>query len=156
MSRQLLLSSLLLVSTLVTVAPPKAIAQPDEPVPSPNTVATPKAPPQPVDLVPSPDTAVNFSNIPGLFNRAVNTNTGRFYDYTSILGQLNTLFGWRTFPEGSYFDNMITRDAKVTETLYYSVMQAQQAGPLIRTADLPNPFDTSLMENPSYLSPGGF
>ncbi len=53
-------------------------------------------------------------------------------------------------------NNMITRDAKLTETLYYDVMQQQQSGPLIRTQDLPNPFDTSLQENPSYLSPGGF
>jgi len=35
-------------------------------------------------------------------------------------------------------------------------MQQQQSGPLIRTQDLLNPFDTSLQENPSYLSPGGF
>ncbi len=39
-------------------------------------------------------------------------------------------------------------------TLYYDVMQQQQSGPLIRTQDLPNPFDTSLQENPSYLSLG--
>ncbi len=45
---------------------------------------------------------------------------------------------------------------QLTETLYYDVMQQQQSGPLIRTQDLPNPFDTSLQENPSYLSPGGF
>jgi hypothetical protein len=132
-----LLPSLLVIGTVVMSAHERVIAQ--------NT-----------ELVPSPDTVVDFNNIPGLFNRAANNSTGRFYDYTNILGQLNTLFGWRTFPEGSYFDNMVTRDAKLIETLYYGVMQQQQAGPLIRTQDLPNPFDTSLQENPSYLSPGGY
>jgi hypothetical protein len=146
MSYKPLLSSFVIVAALGTgvLGASSAIAQ-----------SSPTAPAN-VELVPSPDTAVNFNNIPGLFNRAINNETGRFYDHTTILGQLNTMFGWRTFPEGSFFDNMITRDAKLTETLYYQIMQAQQAGPLIRTADLPNPFDTSLQENPSYLSPGSF
>jgi hypothetical protein len=150
MRAKFLLPSLLSFGAVLWLSSQNAIAQ--------NSPATTSAPvkTQQLQLVPSPDTAVRFNNIPGLFNRAVNNNTGRFYDYTNILGQLNSLFGWRTFPEGSYFDNMITRDAKLTETLYYDVMQQQQSGPLIRTQDLPNPYDTSLQENPSYLSPGGF
>ena len=150
MRAKFLLPSLFCLTGLVWLSSSSAIAQ--------NSTATTPAPvkTQQLQLVPSPDTAVGFNNIPGLFNRAVNNNTGRFYDYTSILGQFNSIFGWRTFLQGSYFDNLITRDAKLTETLYYDVMQQQQSGPLIRTQDLPNPFDTSLQENPSYLSPGGF
>lgn len=150
MRPQFFVSTFLCLSGFLWLSSSNAIAQ-NSPATTPPPVKT-----QQLQLVPSPDTAVGFNNIPGLFNRAVNNNTGRFYDYTNILGQLNTLFGWRTFPQGSYFDNMITRDAKLTETLYYDVMQQQQSGPLIRTQDLPNPFDTSLQENPSYLSPGGF
>jgi hypothetical protein len=150
MRAKFLLPSLLSFGAILWLSSLNAIAQ-NSPTTTPAPVKT-----QQLQLVPSPDTAVRFNNIPGLFNRAVNNNTGRFYDYTNILGQLNSLFGWRTFPEGSYFDNMITRDAKLTETLYYDVMQQQQSGPLIRTQDLPNPYDTSLQENPSYLSPGGF
>jgi hypothetical protein len=150
MRAKFLLPSLLSFGVILWLSSPNAIAQ-NSPATTPAPVKT-----QQLQIVPSPDTAVGFNNIPGLFNRAVNNNTGRFYDYTNILGQLNSLFGWRTFPEGSYFDNMITRDAKLTETLYYDVMQQQQSGPLIRTQDLPNPYDTSLQENPSYLSPGGF
>ncbi|MCA2691370.1 MULTISPECIES: porin [unclassified Microcystis] len=150
MRAQFLLPSLFCLTSLVWLSSPSAIAQ-RSPATTPAPVKT-----QQLQLVPSPDTAVGFNNIPGLFNRAVNNNTGRFYDYTSILGQFNSREGWRTFMQGSYFDNMITRDAKLVETLYYDVMQQQQSGPLIRTQDLPNPFDTSLQENPSYLSPGGF
>jgi len=150
MRAQFLLPSLFCLTGLVWLSSSNAIAQ--------NSPATNPAPVkiQQLQLVPSPDTTVGFNNIPGLFNRAVNNNTGRFYDYTSISGQFNSREGWRTFLQGSYFDNMITRDAKLIETLYYDVMQQQQSGPLIRTQDLPNPFDTSLQENPSYLSPGGF
>jgi hypothetical protein len=150
MRAKFLLASLLSFGAALWLSSLNAIAQ-NSPATTPAPVKT-----QQLQIVPSPDTAVGFNNIPGLFNRAVYNNTGRFYDYTNILGQLNSLFGWRTFPEGSYFDNMITRDAKLTETLYYDVMQQQQSGPLIRTQDLPNPYDTSLQENPSYLSPGGF
>ncbi|MDJ0543322.1 MAG: porin, partial [Microcystis sp. M53601_WE4] len=131
MRAQFLLPSLFCFTGLVWLSPPSAIAE-SSPATNPAPVKT-----QQLQLVPSPDTAVGFNNIPGLFNRAVNNNTGRFYDYTNILGQFNSLFGWRTFPQGSYFDNMITRDAKLTETLYYDVMQQQQSGPLIRTQDLP-------------------
>ena len=150
MRAQFLLPSLFCFTGLVWLSPPSAIAE-SSPATNPAPVKT-----QQLQLVPSPDTAVGFNNIPGWFTRAVKNNAGGLYDYTNILGQFNSLFGWRTFPQGSYFDNMITRDAKLTETLYYDVMQQQQSGPLIRTQDLPNPFDTSLQENPSYLSPGGF
>lgn len=137
MSRQTLLSSLLVFGALTAIAGSPAIAQEQQ-------------------LVPVQDTAVRYNPIPGLFNRAFYNETGRYYDMATISGQLNTLFGWRTFPEGSYMDNMMNREGKLVETLFYDVMQAQQAGPLIRTADLENPFDTSLLENPSYLSPGSF
>lgn len=149
-----LLPSLLVLGAIVAIADGPAFAQKVQPTTSGSSVQKPVT--EELELVPTPDTTVIYSNIPALFNRALYNETGRFYDYTTILGQLNTMFGWRTGPEGSYFDNMIVRDAKLTETLYYGVMQAQQAGPLMRSADLPNPFDTSLQENPSYLSPGGF
>ncbi len=98
----------------------------------------------------SPD----VSNIPELFNRAFNNNTGRFYELSDLSGQANLIFGWRTFPMGSFFDNMISRDSQLVNTLYRDVMQQQTAGPLMRTRDLENPFGTSLSENPDYLSPG--
>jgi len=99
MRAKFLLPSLFCLTGLVWLSSPIAIAQ-RSPATTPAPVKT-----QQLQLVPSPDTAVGFNNIPGLFNRAVNNNTGRFYDYTSISGQFNSLFGWRTFPQGSYFDN---------------------------------------------------
>lgn len=66
-------------------------------------------------------------------------------------GQLNTIFGWRKFPQGSYPENNITEDG----LLLYAILsdyfrQLQEREPIIRTRDLANPFDTSLRENPQY------
>jgi hypothetical protein len=123
MRAKFLLPSLFCLTGLVWLSSPNAIAQ-RSPVSNPAPVKT-----QQLQLVPSPDTAVGFNNIPGLFNRAVNNNTGRFYDYTNILGQFNSLFGWRTFMQGSYFDNHDYRECQINETLYYDVMQQQQLAP---------------------------
>ncbi|BFM39714.1 probable porin; major outer membrane protein [Synechocystis sp. LKSZ1] len=92
--------------------------------------------------------------IPDVMNRAFYNSTGRYYDITSISGQANKIFGWRTFP-GSFFDNQIASDAETVEAVYNEVMRQQQEGTDIRTRDLPNPFNTSLQGNPGYLRLGG-
>ncbi len=88
-----------------------------------------------------------------VFNRAFYHNTGRFYDISSISGQANNIFGWRTFP-GSFFDNQIRADALVVETLYDEALRQQTAGTNIRTQDLGNPFNSSIQGNPGYLRLG--
>ncbi len=85
-----------------------------------------------------------------VFNRAFYNDTGRFYDITSISGQANKIFGWRTFP-GSFFDNQIANDGATFEAVYDDALRQQTAGQDIRTTDLKNPFGTSLQENPNYL-----
>lgn len=90
------------------------------------------------------------NNLSTLFNRAFYHNTGTFHDITSISGQINTIFGARTFP-GSFLDNQIARDGKLVETLYYYFHQQEFSKPKIRTQDLANPFDSSLQQDPSYL-----
>ncbi len=83
----------------------------------------------------------------GFFN-----STGQFWDQMSISGQMNQIFGWRTFP-GSFEDNQITSDAKTISIIMSDVLDQQTPGPRVRTRDLSNPYDTSLLENPNYLSP---
>lgn len=85
-----------------------------------------------------------------VFNRAFYNDTGRFYDITNISGQANKIFGWRTFP-GSFFDNQIANDSATFEAVYQDALNQQTTGQNIRTRDLANPFNTSLLENPSYL-----
>lgn len=91
--------------------------------------------------------------LPNVFNRAFYNETGRFWDITSISGQANKIFGWRTWP-GSYFDNQIANDGLTFETVYDDAMRQQTSGKRISTPDLNNPFGTSLLENPAYLRMG--
>ncbi|MCT0255198.1 iron uptake porin [Synechocystis sp. PCC 6714] len=81
-----------------------------------------------------------------VFTRASYNSTGRFYDLTSISGQANKIFGWRSWP-GSYFDNMIAEDAAVVEAVYHDALEQQTRGTVIHTRDLPEPFNQSLLED---------
>ena len=84
-----------------------------------------------------------------VFTRAFYNSTGRFFDLTSVSGQANKIFGWRSWP-GSYMDNMITEDAAVLNAVYDDAMRQQTQGTPLRTVDLGSPFDQSLREEPNY------
>ncbi len=85
-----------------------------------------------------------------VFDRAFANETLTFYDSTDLSGQTNSIFGVRYAP-GSFFDNQIANDGKTFETVYRDALSQQTAGPRILTPDLPNPFNTSVQSNPSYL-----
>ena len=70
---------------------------------------------------------------------------GDFFEDSRPGGQLNTIFGWRRFPVGSYPENEITRDGLFIHTVVSDYFEQQNQGdPTIRTRDLANPFNTSL------------
>jgi hypothetical protein len=83
-----------------------------------------------------------------VFTRAFYNSTGRFFDLTSVSGQANKIFGWRSWP-GSYFDNMIAEDAAVLNAVYDDALQQQTQGTPLRTVDLESPFSQSLRETPN-------
>lgn len=65
--------------------------------------------------------------------------SGSFFRNRGVVGSVTWLLG--PFPE-----NNITSDASGVHRLYVSALQQQtQSDPTIRTADLNNPFDTSLL-----------
>lgn len=73
---------------------------------------------------------------------------------TTIGRQFNTIFGVTSFPQGSYPDNEIVRDAQKIHELHEEIMHQQvSSDPIIRTRDLPNPYNSSLGSNPEYLNP---
>jgi len=88
-------------------------------------------------------------NLNDVFARAFHNSTGRFFDITSISGQANKIFGWRSWP-GSYFDNMLAEDAAVVNAIYNDALRQQTQGETLRTLDLASPFDRSLRESPTY------
>ena len=65
---------------------------------------------------------------------------------SSILGQLDNIIGITGFPEQD-----IRRDGKAVDNVYQAGLEQQsKTGMKIITRDLENPYDTSLIENPSY------
>lgn len=90
-------------------------------------------------------------NLGELMNKAFWENTGDFFESATIDGQLNLLFGWREFPEGSYLENSIARDSILMNAIMTDYFkQLTEREPTIRTRDIENPFNTSVQQNPSY------
>ena len=76
------------------------------------------------------------------FKEAYFKNSGDAFYNSSILGQLEFIFGINGFAE-----TKIAKDGKLVDILYQDVMKQQaQNGPKIVTRDLRNPFDTSVAE----------
>lgn len=101
-----------------------------------------------VDVI-RPGSPINLNE---LMNQAFWQNTGSFFGQAAIPGQLNFLFGWKDFPEGSFSDNSLIRDTLLINTIradYFK--QLAEREPTIRTKDIPNPFNTSVQQNPSYV-----
>ena len=109
-------------------------------------------------------TAQNFSNAPigpgveDVFQRATFHNSGSFYAITGVSGQFNNIFGWRFLRaqplfKGSYIDNLFTLDARLVNAIYRDYLQQQTDGPVVRTRDLANPFNSSMLEADSAITP---
>jgi hypothetical protein len=88
-----------------------------------------------------------------VFERAFFSHDRNFYENGSLKRQLDSLLGSGSSFGGSFPENEIARDAELVNTLYHDVL-TQQVGndPYIRTPDLPNPYDTSLIMSPRLNS----
>ncbi|MGF1539165.1 MAG: serine/threonine protein kinase [Pleurocapsa sp.] len=70
------------------------------------------------------------------------------YEQSGYLGQINAIFGFTGFPE-----QHISQDGQAVNSLYrYALQKQTEVGSPIMTRDLANPYDTSLLENPDYIS----
>ena len=88
------------------------------------------------------------------FNQTFFKNSGDSFKAGSILGQLNLIFGFAAAPEGSFPENQISRDGQEIHMLYQELLKQQnQSQPMIRTRDLSNPFDSSLLNELNYIAP---
>ncbi|HCF28884.1 MAG TPA: hypothetical protein DEV81_17170 [Cyanobacteria bacterium UBA11049] len=78
------------------------------------------------------------------FERAFFANDPAFYRNRSWGRQLDLLFGFKGFIERE-----INRDAASVHNLYQSSLKQQNSRvPAIRTRDLPNPYETSILTSP--------
>lgn len=100
------------------------------------------------------DYPTNFQPFAEEFTRAATRTSGDIFRSQSLGGQLSSFLGigfpWpgsiNAFPE-----TLITNDAKLLNQVYREGMLRQVSrDPIIRTPDLPNPYDSSILTQPAY------
>ncbi|MEH2249900.1 hypothetical protein [Nostoc sp.] len=95
----------------------------------------------------------NYQTTNDVFEQAYFRHDRNFYENGSLKRQLDSFLGSGSSFGGSFPENEIAHDAELVNTLYHDVL-TQQVGndPYLRTPDLPNPYDTSLMMSPRLNS----
>ncbi|WP_254566868.1 hypothetical protein [Oscillatoria sp. HE19RPO] len=89
-------------------------------------------------------------NIAEQFEEAFFRSSDTFYQNRSIFDQISFYLLPLTYPE-----RQAERDAERINKLYHAVMELQTSSdPVLRTPDLPNPFDESLLTLPIYPPDG--
>ena len=79
------------------------------------------------------------------FEQAFFANDPAFYRNRSLGRQLDWMFGFKGYTEAE-----INRDAASVHNLYQSSLKQQNSRvPAIRTRDLPNPYETSILTSPN-------
>lgn len=118
-----------------------AIAQTTTVTP-PSVPAPPKT--QSIDA-PFPTPPHRLETIPEAFNRAFFQESGDFYHNRKIQRQISYIIG-PGLPWGAGFPDLeIERDSERITKLYREVLELQvSSDPVIRTPDLPNPFNSSV------------
>src|SRR5919199_1728340 len=113
---------------------------------SPSSPAEVTTSPRTLDLDASFPTPPNrLETVSEAFNRAFFQDSGDYYRNLSIPRQLSHFIG-PGLPGGAGFADLeLERDAKRLNRLYNEALELQvSSDPVIRTPDLPNPFNSSL------------
>ncbi|MGI8502124.1 MAG: hypothetical protein ACR2LR_13455 [Hassallia sp.] len=95
----------------------------------------------------------NYETPNEVFDRAFFKNDRNFYGNNTIRRQIDWLVGSGSLLRNSFPESEIARDAELVNVVYRDILN-QQVGndPYIRTPDLPNPYNTSLMMSPRLNS----
>ncbi|MBW4608097.1 MAG: hypothetical protein KME22_12960 [Hassallia sp. WJT32-NPBG1] len=95
----------------------------------------------------------NYETANEVFDRAFFKNDPNFYGNNTFKRQIDWIVGSGSLFRNSFPENEIARDAELVNVVYRDVLN-QQVGndPYIRTPDLPNPYNTSLMMSPRLNS----
>ncbi|MCX7594646.1 MAG: hypothetical protein N2235_12960 [Fischerella sp.] len=85
-----------------------------------------------------------------VFERAFFKNDPNFFDNTTTKSDINFLVGPGSLSRSSFPENQIARDAELVNLVYRDTLYQQVSNdPYLRTPDLPNPYNTSLLMSPS-------
>jgi len=96
---------------------------------------------------PPPITQYPVRTVPDAFQEALDTSSKNFLINESLGRKVDFIFGLGTI-SNSFRENEIVQDAKLVHEVYRDVFNQQvNSGPVVRTRDLRNPFDSSLSGN---------
>jgi hypothetical protein len=88
------------------------------------------------------------------FMRAASRTSGDVFKNKSLVGQMSTYLGINfPWPNGinGFPETLMTNDARLVNQLYReAILRQTSSDPIIRTADLINPYNTSILNQPSY------
>jgi hypothetical protein len=87
-------------------------------------------------------------SISGIFNRTFFDHSGDFFRSTSYEGQFNLILGFEQFPE-----NQVIKDTENLGILMRDYQRHTVYDQPLKTRNIPNPYQSSLEENPSYYVP---
>ncbi len=89
-----------------------------------------------------------YETLADRFEQVFYTNDKEYSENRSFLRQLDFLIGIGGL-NNSYVENEITADTKAVNILYKDALLKQgSSDPVVRTRDLPNPYDTSILQYP--------
>ena len=84
-----------------------------------------------------------------VFERTFFKNDPNFYGNQTLKRQIDWIVGPGSLFQNSFPENEIARDAELVNIVYRDILNQQvRSGPYIRTPDLPNPYNTSLLTSP--------
>jgi len=82
------------------------------------------------------------------FQEIFYSNDKPFFENRSVIRQLDTIFGFGSF-KNSFVENEIHADTQAIQEFYVEALANQVASdPIVRTRDLPNPYETSILQSP--------
>ncbi len=96
-----------------------------------------------------------YETLSDRFDRVFYTNDKEYSENRSFLRQLDFLIGIGGL-NNSFVENEITADTKAITVLYKDELLKQGSSDrVVRTRDLPNPYDTSILQSPRININGG-
>ncbi len=94
---------------------------------------------------------VDLQPIPDAFEDALTEESGDFFENRGFVRQVEYMFGLGSFTRPSFLENELVRDLNRVHNLYlYTLEEQVSSGPIIRTPDLTNPYNSSLYSSPAY------
>lgn len=100
------------------------------------------------------DTPANkhkYQSVNHVFERALFKNYPNYFGDNTFERDINMIFGPGSLFQNSFPENEIARDGELVDIVYKDALHQQATNdPYIRTPDLPNPYNSSLLASPGY------